>query len=264
MGCGTIRNVTGPETPDLPEDAPALAELLQAVAERVRVLAPTDEGPRDEAIRHLKRHEIDGFLTDLVSGCREEVLTAQPQVNRGAAALATAMVRDIAALERGVKLRTLYQHSARHSATERQFVDRVTPLGAEVRTLDEFFDRMIVVDRATAVIPGPHGIATAVAVRDPAVVRFLVTTFERTWERARPFLAGDEETVREITESRRAMVIRLLIEGHTDVQAARRMGVSPRTYAGYVADLREEYGARTRIQLGHTLGRLGIAGSDPE
>jgi hypothetical protein len=246
-----------------------LADDLVALSEQVRALGAGPTAPASGATPHLSdglfiplpRSEIDGYLTDLVAGSREELLAAQPQINRGAAALASAMVRDIAALERGVRIRTLYQHSARHSPTEQQYVDRVAPLGAEIRTLDEFFDRMIIVDREVAVIPGPHGTSSAVAVREPAVVRFLVTTFERTWERARPFTASDEETVQQIAEGRRAMTVRMLREGHADAQAARRMGVSPRTYASYVADLRSEYGAHTSCQLGFTMGRLGVTGS---
>ena len=55
-----------------------------------------------------------------------------------------------AALERGVKMRTLYQHSARRSAGTHKYVAAVTGRGAEVRTLDEFFNRIIVIDRRIA------------------------------------------------------------------------------------------------------------------
>ena len=50
------------------------------------------------------------------------------------------------------------------------------------------------------------------------------------------------------------MTIRMLIEGHGDATCAKRLGVSPRTYAGYVADLKEEYDAQTRFQLGYRMG----------
>ena len=50
--------------------------------------------------------------------------------------------------------------------------------------------------------------------------------------------------------------MRMLIEGHSDPVSAKRLGVSPRTYAGYVADLKEDFEAETRFQLGYTLGRL--------
>ena len=47
----------------------------------------------------------------------DELLTAQPQTGRDAQTLAAAALRDIAALERGIKMRTLYQHSARRSSS---------------------------------------------------------------------------------------------------------------------------------------------------
>ncbi|MGL5809688.1 MAG: hypothetical protein ACRCYQ_07080 [Nocardioides sp.] len=52
-------------------------------------------------------------------------------------------------------------------------------------------------------------------------------------------------------------------EGHPDPASAGRAGVSPRTYAGYVADLKEEYEAQSRFQFGYnTMGKLGITGSE--
>ena len=33
--------------------------------------------------------------------------------------------------------------------------------------------------------------------------------------------------------------------------SAKRLGVSPRTYAGYISDLKEEFEAETRFQLGY-------------
>ena len=58
------------------------------------------------------------------------------------------------------------------------------------------------------------------------------------------------------------MTIRMLIEGHSDPVSAKRLGVSPRTYAGYVADLKAEHEAETRFQLGYTMGRLGVSGEE--
>ena len=58
------------------------------------------------------------------------------------------------------------------------------------------------------------------------------------------------------------MTMRMLIEGHSDPVSAKRLGVSPRTYAGYVADLKEEFEAETRFQLGYTIGRIGSPSRD--
>ena len=90
------------------------------------------------------------------------------------------------------------------------------------------------------------------------MVAYLVDVFMRSWERARPFTSRDVSVVKQIADEQRAMTMRMLVEGYSDPVSAKRLGVSPRTYAGYVADLKEEFDAETRFQLGYTLGRLGI------
>jgi hypothetical protein len=140
----------------------------------------------------------------------------------------------------------------------------VTERGAEVRTLDEFFNRMIVVDRRVAVIPGGDDLRVAIAVREPSVVAYLVDVFERAWERGRTFTNKDTSILKDIAVEQRQMTIRMLVEGHADPVSAKRLGVSPRTYAGYVADLKDEYEAETRFQLGYTMGRLGLSGTETD
>ena len=60
------------------------------------------------------------------------------------------------------------------------------------------------------------------------------------------------------------MTIRLLVEGHSDPASAKRLGVSTRTYAGYIAALKEEYGVQTRFQLGHAMGRASTPPDAPD
>ncbi|MCW2813610.1 MAG: hypothetical protein JWN84_1065 [Nocardioides sp.] len=212
---------------------------------------------------YLHLDAIGPFLAGLVSEAETEMLTAQPQAGRDAASLAAAALRDTAALERGISMRTLYQHSARRSSFTAKYVAAVTDRGAQVRTLDEFFNRMIVVDRRVAVIPASDDLKSAVAVREPSVVAYLVDIFERTWERARPFNNRESTTLKDIAAEQRAMTIRMLIEGHSDPVSAKRLGVSPRTYAGYVADLKAEYEQETRFQLGYAMGQAGVSGQEP-
>lgn len=205
---------------------------------------------------------INSVLDQLLAECEEELLTAQPEAGRDPRFLAKAALRDIEVLERGISMRTLYQHSSRRSSVTHKYVAAVTARGAEVRTLDEFFKRMIVVDRRVAVIPNRDEVSVAVVVREPAVVAFLVDVFERSWERGRPFTNRDSSLLRDIAAEQRAMTMRMLIEGHSDPVSAKRLGVSPRTYAGYVADLKADYDAQTRFQLGYTMGRRGISGQE--
>jgi hypothetical protein len=210
----------------------------------------------------LQGSAIAPFITALVSDAESELLTAQPQTARTPATFAAVAKQDIAALERGVKMRTLYQHSARRSASTHKYVTAVTERGAEVRTLDEFFNRLIVVDRRVALIPSRAGYTGALAIREPSMVAYLVDMFERSWERARPFTNRESSMVKQVAAEQRAMTIRMLLEGHADPSSAKRLGVSPRTYAGYVADLKAEYEAETRFQLGYAMGALGVSGRE--
>ena len=100
-----------------------------------------------------RRRGIDAHLATLVAEAEEELLTAQPQTGRSAATWPRPPSATPQMLERGIKMRTLYQHSARRSSITHKYVAAVTARGAEVRTLDEFFNRMIVIDRRVAVIP---------------------------------------------------------------------------------------------------------------
>ncbi|MFT4263815.1 MAG: LuxR family transcriptional regulator [Nocardioides sp.] len=203
---------------------------------------------------------ISPYILSLVSECHEELLTAQPQANRdtGRGLTVTVAQAERELLARGVRSLTLYQHSARRNPATREYAAAVTELGGEIRTLDEFFNRIIVVDRRVAIIPGPDDLSVAMAIHEPTVVAYLVDVFMRSWERGRPFGARDDKAVRQIAAEQRAMTMRMLIEGHSDPVSAKRLGVSPRTYAGYIADLKDEFDAETRFQLGYTIGQQGI------
>jgi len=226
-----------------------------------RTPASESSGP----FTHLHGQQIISVIASLAAECTDEVLTAQPQNRRDMGEdLARALQTDSDLLRRGARMRTLYQHSARRSTATRAYVAAVTELGAEVRTLDEFFNRMLVFDRHVAVIPSPDSMRTALLVREPTVVAYLVDVFERSWERARPFTSRDATVMKDIAAEQRAMTMRMLIEGYSDPAAAKRLGVSPRTYAGYIADLKREFDVETRFQLGYRVGLNGDPNRDPE
>jgi hypothetical protein len=75
--------------------------------------------------------------------------------------LREAMARTEGMLQRGVRMRTLYQHTAQYSPNTTAYVEIVSNLGAEVRTLGEGFMRMLAFDGEIVVIepkgtPRPH------------------------------------------------------------------------------------------------------------
>jgi hypothetical protein len=206
---------------------------------------------------------INNFLAAAVNDTRTEMLTAQPLGRRPASTLAVAEERDVKLLNRGARMRTLYQHSARHSPATREYVADITAHGAEVRTLDEFFRRLIVCDRQVAVVPASDNHEVAIAIYEKSLIAYLVDIFERAWERGQPFTVSGSQAERHIAEDVRSMTIRLLVEGHSDPASAKRLGVSTRTYAGYIAALKDEYDVQTRFQLGYAMGRDGSQRSTP-
>jgi DNA-binding NarL/FixJ family response regulator len=125
--------------------------------------------------------------------------------------------------------------------------------GAQVRTLDEFFHRLIVVDRRLAIVPG-EAPDVAVAVHDKNLVSYLADIFDRSWERAHEYNERGASSDSDIAAEVRQLTVRMLTEGHSDPASAKRVGVSTRTYASYVAALKEEYGVETRFQLGYAMG----------
>lgn len=241
------------------EESSAWAQAFQGLSQTWR------KSPQAQArgpFTYLHAEAIGPFIGGMVADTEDELLTAQPQTGRDPQALAVAALRDTNMLDRGVTMRTLYQHSARRSSITHKYVAEVTARGAEVRTLDEFFNRMIIADRRIAIIPGGDDLSVALAVREPSVVAYLVDIFERSWDRGRPFTDSNNSLLKEVAIEQRAMTIRMLAEGHSDPVSAKRLGVSPRTYAGYVADLKTEYEAQSRFQLGYAMGQRGVSGQE--
>jgi len=234
---------------ELLDESAAWADTFGNLAQTFR-RTPVGGSPLNE-IRGLA--SINQFLEAAVDDAEHELLTAQPAGARRAVILEQAVDRDLRALERGVTMHTLYQHTARRSRATRDHVERIIDHGAKVRTLDEFFNRLIVIDRRLAVIPGGAP-DVAVAIHDPNLVRYLADVFDRSWERARDYDERGGSSDSDIASEVRQLTVRMLTEGHSDPASAKRVGVSTRTYASYVAALKDEYGVETRFQLGFAMG----------
>lgn len=231
------------------EESAAWTDALGSLAQAFRRTASVDR-PVTE-IRGLA--SINRFLDAAVDDAEEELLTAQPAGARKAVVLQQAVDRDLRALRRGVRMRTLYQHTARRSTATRDYVEHILAHGAKVRTLDEFFNRLIVIDRRLAVIPGGSP-DVAVAIADPNLVSYLGDVFDRSWERGLDYEVNEGTQEVGVADEVRQLTVRMLTEGHSDPASAKRVGVSTRTYASYVAALKQEYGVETRFQLGYALG----------
>ncbi|WP_190109697.1 helix-turn-helix transcriptional regulator [Streptomyces cinnamoneus] len=221
---------------------------------------------------------INAALDRAVTCCEEELLTARPGGGRAEHLLAEALPRDLSALQRGVRQRTLYQHGMRSHAPTLEYARRITSAGGEVRTTSEDIDRVVICDRRLAFIPGdgpgqaPGNVAGddghgegVLMVRHPALLRHLVKCFERCWENASAVGATAAPARTEVVTSEiQDRILRLLVEGHTDASMATRLGLSARTVAEHVRKLSRQLGSSSRAQLGYLIATFGLLDASPE
>ncbi|MEU6810418.1 helix-turn-helix transcriptional regulator [Streptomyces sp. NPDC046831] len=207
---------------------------------------------------------INAALDLATAQCRTEMLTVQPSGRRPERRTLEGLERDKPLLERGVKLRTLYQHTARHSPERLAYVDQIADGKVEIRTIDELVERLVVCDDTVAFIPIREDRQVALELRHPGLVRYLIQVFEFMWNRAVPLSAGAPyETAPDgITEIQHS-IAKLLVEGHVDEAIARRLGMNVRTCRAHIAKLATALGSGSRAQLGFLIAQSGILDQKP-
>lgn len=210
---------------------------------------------------------VNARLDDIVASAEREILAAQPAGPRSQLQLARSLERDTAALERGVDKRTIYRATVRDNQVTAEYARTMShrPSGrsGEFRTLQEPFERLIIVDRQVAFISdhlvagGPEHAAWQVT--DHAVIAYMVAEYEAKWRRADPWagevrgrgLAADlslgVDGVR--TTARQREVMRDMVTGKDQRATATRLGVSERTVSGDINALKDLFDAESREQL---------------
>ncbi|MFK0069375.1 LuxR C-terminal-related transcriptional regulator [Streptomyces sp. NPDC091046] len=207
------------------------------------------------------KERIDRTIGEFMAVATDQVLTIQPHsthIGPHPRVHEAALERDQALLDRGGRIRTLYQHTLRHALTVLARYERLRG-DVEARTLDEVTERLIVVDRTVAFIPASADRSLALEVRHPALIAYFVNTFDRLWHLATPMhpQAVHQPTLNGITPRQRAIAA-LLVEGHTDADIADRLGMNVRTARVHIAKLAATLGSESRAQLGYLIGRSGI------
>lgn len=212
---------------------------------------------------------VNARLDDVVGGAEREILSAQPAGPRSRLQLARSLERDTQALERGVVKRTLYRTTVREHAVTAEYAramsQRPSGRSAEFRTLAAPFERIIIVDRATAFISdhlvagGPEHAAWQVT--DQAVIAYMVAEYEDRWRRAEPWhgeLRGRGLTVDTVTSAgldgirttrRQREIMRDLVDGKPQRVTASRLGISVRTVSNEITELKDLFGAKSPEQL---------------
>ncbi|MFM9444874.1 helix-turn-helix transcriptional regulator [Streptomyces acidiscabies] len=202
---------------------------------------------------------INAALDLATAQCQHEVLTVQPSHRHPETRLVEALERDKPLVERGVRIRTLYQHTARYSPERLAWVDQFPEGKVEYRTIDELVERLIICDETVAFIPIRDDRQVALEIRHPGLVSYLIKIFEFMWTRAVPLSAGAPyETAPDGFTDIQHSIAKLLIEGHVDEAIARRLGMNVRTCRAHIAKLATALGSGSRAQLGYLIAQSGI------
>ncbi len=198
--------------------------------------------------------DVLGCITEFAASAMHEIRTSQPGGARKDEILAESMDRTERALGRGVRMRTIYQHTARFSSATVRYVEQVSKLGAEIRTVGDGLMQLLAFDDTVAVLSVQDDPNAALVVREPNLVAFAVAAFERAWTTAKPFPRDyRQDQVIAISEEMKLDIVRMLIEGMEDRAIARRMGISLRTCQRHVSEVMDRLGARSRLQAGYLL-----------
>ncbi|MER6628489.1 helix-turn-helix transcriptional regulator [Streptomyces sp. NPDC000987] len=224
------------------------------------VPAASPEGSGGSAIRVLDGlSRIQAAMDEATEACTTEVLTVQPGGIRPEHELTEGLHRALALRGRGVRMRDLYTHVARHGQGLLNYLELMGD-AVEARTLDEVIDRLILFDRTVAFIPANADRTLALELRHPALVGYLGTVFDRLWRLAIPLTAPLPDTGIEGISHREQSIAALLAEGHQDAVIAERLGISVRTCRAHIARLSETLGAASRTQLGVRIAQVGLDG----
>ncbi|MEV7079717.1 helix-turn-helix transcriptional regulator [Streptomyces sp. NPDC093516] len=240
--------------------AVAAFERYAGLDRQVRPAAAAAEGPAIRVLDGLAR--IQAAMDEATQACTTEVLTVQPGGIRREAELSEGLHRALALRGRGVRMRDLYTHVARHGQGLLTYLELMGD-AVEARTLDEVIDRLILFDRTVAFIPANTDRTMALELRHPALIEYLVTVFERLWRLAIPLTAPLPDTGIEGISHREQSIAALLAEGHQDAVIAERLGISVRTCRAHIARLSETLGAASRTQLGVRIAQAGLDGPPP-
>ncbi|MFJ9869885.1 LuxR C-terminal-related transcriptional regulator [Streptomyces sp. NPDC101165] len=237
--------------------AVAAVERYAGLGRQLQAPAAPGEGTAIRVLDGLSR--IQAAMDEATEACTTEVLTVQPGGIRREAELTEGLHRALALRGRGVRMRDLYTHVARHGQGLLNYLELMGDT-VEARTLDEVIDRLILFDRTVAFIPANAERTMALELRHPALVAYFVTVFERLWRLALPLTAPLPDTGIEGISHRERSIAALLAEGHQDAVIAERLGISVRTCRAHIARLSDTLGAASRTQLGVRIAQVGLNG----
>lgn len=233
-----------------------LRSVIGARAVIPSLLEDQQQGRHSHAQSDIERidglEEIRARLDDLAFFAHREVLALQQDGPLSAGYVEAARPLDMRCLRRGIRMRTVVLQTALDDPLTSGYIRELVALGAQVRTLAQHMERMIIYDRSVAVVPVDRENSSlgALIIRQPSLVTNMVALFDRVWSEARIVDFADDTGVVEsepITVLEK-QVLDVLSRVSKDEIAARELGISLRTFRRHVADLMLRLAASNRFQ----------------
>lgn len=193
---------------------------------------------------------VRSLLSEAAAGCSHEVVCMRPDSGQSAGDWVETQARDFQMLSRGVRLRALYQHTARFDTPIREHAEKLIDSGAEIRTAGALLGKIIIFDRTSAFIPSSGEDGGAVVVQERSLIDFLYSCFEHVWATAKKFDTGRAE-IDAVSEDMKKEIVKMLISGAKDEAIARRLGMSVRTCRKHIGQVMQMFGATSRFQFGY-------------
>lgn len=230
----------------------ALAMLTAEYAE----LRP--RGDRTMMEELLGLDEVRDRLRTLTTQAQAEIMTLVPDPVQRPDTLAASKPLDAALLERGIVMRTVYLNSIRNDPASIAYTDWLAGIGGQIRTAPTVPLRLIIFDRATALIPidPQDSSAGAAVITGVGAVAAMCALFEQIWATANPLGLPNPPDAQGLGPEERE-VLRMLANGETDENIARRLGVSTRTVGRKASELMRRLGTRSRFQMGVRASEIG-------
>lgn len=209
--------------------------------------------------------EVRTRLKTLSAQARSEIATLVPDPVQRPDTLAASRPLDEALLERGISMRTVYLSSIRNDPASIAYSDWLAGLGGQIRTAPTVPLRLVIFDRATAVIPidPQDSSAGATVLTGAGAVAAMHALFDQIWATANPLGFPSPPDAQGLGPEERE-ILRMLANGETDEHIARRLGVSTRTVGRKASDLMRRLGTRSRFQMGVRASELGWLDPPPE
>ncbi|MFB6627215.1 LuxR C-terminal-related transcriptional regulator [Streptomyces sp. NPDC056374] len=192
------------------------------------------------------KDDANAEIIKALERARFRVFTSHHMV-RPKKAMEDSLPRDLELIERGLALRTIFVAESRGRDGEAMWATEVTRRGAEVRTLQGNFRRMVLIDDAFVVLGDytrPASAKTGWKVEHDGMLAFAAAVFEDQWRRAEPWMGGElgEAPTETVTTPMTRSILSGLSRGRTQASIANELGVSTRTLTNHLTRLYEQLG----------------------